>query len=312
MRNNSGQGAIEYLLIIAAAILVVAIVILAVTGALEGGQEQTTFSNISVQQSYSALDIKFNYQKTGLLFGSEITPSEEDPLENGLYGLWHWNGDYDNSGPSTFAINGGPVFVDGLWGNQSLNFISGEELYVEIEDLSPRPQQVTYSIWFKPTQANNNYIFSLVKAYDASGDDPDVFNHSRGRVEILPSQQIYFIIGSYETPDTNPCWDKWTVSTSTDTVLMGQWNHFVGTVDYDDNQKIKLYLNGEFQSEISNSDLDCYLNDGKYVWIGRRKQDLGQGKKNFVGQIEEFAMWRRVFSDEEVENLFDKGAAYSE
>ena len=37
---EKGQGAIEYLLIIAAAILVVAIVILAVTGALGGGQDQ--------------------------------------------------------------------------------------------------------------------------------------------------------------------------------------------------------------------------------------------------------------------------------
>ena len=35
--NKSGQGAIEYLLIIAAAILVVAIVILAITGALGSG-----------------------------------------------------------------------------------------------------------------------------------------------------------------------------------------------------------------------------------------------------------------------------------
>ncbi len=38
--EEKAQGAIEYLLIIAAAILVVAIVILAVTGALSGGQTQ--------------------------------------------------------------------------------------------------------------------------------------------------------------------------------------------------------------------------------------------------------------------------------
>ena len=38
--EEKAQGAIEYLLIIAAAILVVAIVILAVTGALGSGQDQ--------------------------------------------------------------------------------------------------------------------------------------------------------------------------------------------------------------------------------------------------------------------------------
>jgi len=40
--DMKGQGAIEYLLIIAAAILVVAIVILALTGALGSGQDQST------------------------------------------------------------------------------------------------------------------------------------------------------------------------------------------------------------------------------------------------------------------------------
>ena len=38
--EEKAQGAIEYLLIIAAAILVVSIVILAVTGALGSGQDQ--------------------------------------------------------------------------------------------------------------------------------------------------------------------------------------------------------------------------------------------------------------------------------
>jgi hypothetical protein len=49
--QNSGQGAIEYLLIIAAAILVVAIVILAVTGALGGGQGQV---GTSTQTSFDS------------------------------------------------------------------------------------------------------------------------------------------------------------------------------------------------------------------------------------------------------------------
>ena len=43
-KKDQGQGAIEYLLIIAAAILVVAIVIIAVSGAVTGGESNVTSS----------------------------------------------------------------------------------------------------------------------------------------------------------------------------------------------------------------------------------------------------------------------------
>ena len=64
--QNRGQGAIEYLLIIAAAILVVAIVILAITGALSSGQDQSTTS----QESYiQAMD---NFQKQYLIAADKL------------------------------------------------------------------------------------------------------------------------------------------------------------------------------------------------------------------------------------------------
>ena len=56
--NTQGQGAIEYLLIIAAAILVVAIVILAVTGALSSGQEQGDTAITTQQNATTALYIQ--------------------------------------------------------------------------------------------------------------------------------------------------------------------------------------------------------------------------------------------------------------
>lgn len=54
--EEKAQGAIEYLLIIAAAILVVAIVILAVTGALSGGQDQGDAAITDQNDAYNALD----------------------------------------------------------------------------------------------------------------------------------------------------------------------------------------------------------------------------------------------------------------
>jgi len=54
--EEKAQGAIEYLLIIGAAILVVAIVIIAVTGALGQGTKQTVDANTSQSDAYQNLE----------------------------------------------------------------------------------------------------------------------------------------------------------------------------------------------------------------------------------------------------------------
>ena len=58
--DNKGQGAIEYLLIIAAAILVVAIVILALTGALGSGQDQAGQSVTDQNAQQNVLKCNFD------------------------------------------------------------------------------------------------------------------------------------------------------------------------------------------------------------------------------------------------------------
>ncbi len=52
--EKNGQGAIEYLLIIGAAILVVAVVVIALTGVLDAGNDQT--SDTDVETSLMALE----------------------------------------------------------------------------------------------------------------------------------------------------------------------------------------------------------------------------------------------------------------
>jgi hypothetical protein len=315
MKYNSGQGAIEYLLIIAAAILVVAIVILAVTGALEGGQEQTTFSNISVQKSYSELQINLNYQKTGLYFGSEITPNEESVLENGLIGLFHFNNSPATSANIVIPViapNGSPYYAPGLWSTNGLIFATLEDRFFELEtsSIGAYPQQITYSVWFKPTELNNNYIFSMVHDLDDYGSEPDNFNHSRGFAKVTSTGTVGFDHATY-SPDPG-CWEKWVGLETSDIVILNQRNHFVATIDLDDDHRTRIYLNGKYQMEDDETSGTNCVNDTRYIWVGRRKGHPGIGNENFVGSIEEFAIWDRIFSEEEVKNLFDKGAAYIE
>ena len=72
--KQSGQGAIEYLLIIAAAILVVAIVILAVIGALSGGQGQTDYSQYTQKESLTQLQIQQELAKKHIQITNDTIP----------------------------------------------------------------------------------------------------------------------------------------------------------------------------------------------------------------------------------------------
>ena len=98
--------------------------------------------------------------------------------------------------------------------------------------------------------------------------------------------------------------------TSINSVLLNQWNHFVGIIDFDDKQKVKIYLNGKIQGEGQPSNQDAsYSNQSYFVWIGRRKGNSLTYENNFSGEIEDFAMWDRIFTEQEITDLFNKGAA---
>ena len=103
--TSRGQGAIEYLLIIGAAILIVAVVILALTGTFNMGKSNAATSNDNYSTNFDNLRTKVG--------GNQTTPTPSVPtttiLLNGyaypttdgllidLVGLWHLDGDYSDS-----------------------------------------------------------------------------------------------------------------------------------------------------------------------------------------------------------------------
>jgi uncharacterized protein (UPF0333 family) len=76
--NIQAQGAIEYLLIIAAAILVVAIVILAVTGALAGGEAQVSLGQETIQNAMDALEVQAELAKGNIQITNDTLPTTWD------------------------------------------------------------------------------------------------------------------------------------------------------------------------------------------------------------------------------------------
>jgi hypothetical protein len=106
---EKGQGAIEYLLIIAAAILVVAIVILAVTGALSGGQDQAGQAVGDQNDAFDALQNLKNKTIAG-----QAPAASQSQLVTGLIAL-------DNADNDSGTID--------ISGDVSLNYCLGDFLY---------------------------------------------------------------------------------------------------------------------------------------------------------------------------------------
>ncbi len=317
MKYQSGQGAIEYLLIIGAAVIIAVIVIALMMGLAGQGTQAT--QEAGVQTTYSELELFKISQQTGLEAGQQINPAEEEKLAIDLVGLWHLNGDYSDeiSGLTGEVIITAPTLVEtGLWDTEAYSFNGSDDVYIEVNKAIQRPNEETYSVWFKPTQYGVS-IISFIVAKSNEGDNPTNGNHARGTLRVLTDGRLYVNSGSYG----GGCWAIWPAVVSEDTIILNKWNHAVFSIDFDTNYTISLYLNGKLAGKTS-PDATLYKpinptssstysldgscsNDNVFMWIGRRKT----GDSSFIGQIEEVAFWGRILSAQEIKNLFIKGAA---
>ncbi|MEK6968618.1 MAG: hypothetical protein AABX51_08395 [Nanoarchaeota archaeon] len=154
------QGAIEYLLIIGAAILVVAIVILAVTGVLGGGKDQTAVGQESVTTSFDSL----RESSTNFVRLSNNYYTKSDPLTSSLSALWRFDKLPDNNTFSDSSGNGNdgtctgttcPSIVAGLWGNALEFSYTGanneilDSILVSSKTIVPRTESYSVSAWVK-------------------------------------------------------------------------------------------------------------------------------------------------------------------
>jgi hypothetical protein len=291
-----GQGAIEYLLIIGAAILVVAIVTLAITSLLGQGQTQTTSG---ANEQGSALG--------GLTSLAYVTVSgsnyqKSDPIVTSLKSMWTLN-DASTITDSVGGINGTcgtacPTLINGISGN-AFHFTSGNtapEQYILIDNI-PAPNEVTYSTWFRTS--STGYISSFRTYNDPISLDPDNPNHWRGSLSIDASNYLFWEVGSWTSAECPS--NSLHLLKSKEPITFNEWHMATLTVDY--NPFIgKFYLDGELQA--THNDGKACSNNSNYLWLGRRKI-LGQGTPtNFIGDIDDFAIWDRQLTSDEIKTLY--------
>ncbi len=289
---SRAQGAIEYLLIIGAAILVVAVVIVAITslsgtgrGQLDSGQDFTSGATDSLK------DLTGNYFKIN---GSAQLKST---IGNGLVGLWH----FDEGGGSTannsyggagFGAVYNHTWGAGKWNTSTINF-SGVNTYVSVPNsasLSPTTS-VTLSAWvYARSLANAGHGYGVLSKGDSVFNDGD---YEMLLLQTSPTNSVFFRIRG-----ASPTYF------SAGSIPLNAWAFIAATYDDATNAAV-IYVNGV---QVGNQAMTNPImqNNGPLI-IGVRHNQLGGGSF-FNGFIEEPAVWNRALSAQEILDLYNAGS----
>ncbi|MBT7241392.1 MAG: hypothetical protein HN878_02775 [Candidatus Diapherotrites archaeon] len=289
-KEVNAQGAIEYLLIIAAAILVVSIVILAVTGALGSGQNQTSQGIESQENAFDQLKAS---QPGSIKLNGKVY-SKSSSMQNGLIGLWHLDETSGDAIDSSISSNNGLVFEalpgqPGYFGNQAYLF-DGANDYIGIDHSSTlTPNNVTVSVWFNSNDITKRQMF--VSKTQSGG-----YNLSLNENSVCPDDVLCFLVrdsAGYKATTADPS-----------LLQNNTWYYLVGTYDGD---TAIIYLNGSEikRNEILSGDI-VYVNDVPLCIGSEPKIDNTCLDGMYVdGLIGEVAIWDRALSADEVLELWD-------
>jgi hypothetical protein len=280
--EKKAQGAIEYLLIIGAAILVVAIVTIAITTIIGQGQSQNTAGKIQVKNSVDTLkESSGAYYK---ISGNYYLKSE--PISSGLVGLWHFENDYNDSvdGSSTGSCSSNcPTRIDGVFG-RALQVDQGRGITFPSKKLIS--DSFTISIWAAPINFPATGLVSLLL-------NP---THYWLRIDNNPTNGMYagyWVLNT--TPGSND-WEPGLTSIGKAVVSQNSWHNFVAT--FDGTKTLVLYIDGVPQSTVTysgsstlipaqpNSPVSLYADNGSFL-------------------ADELVFWNRALSADEIKQVYD-------
>lgn len=199
----------------------------------------------------------------------------------------------DYSGEGNDGTNNGSTIVKIPNGKRARSF-NGTDNYVEISD-SPelRPQNLTLSVWLKPTGTHLNSGRIIEKTWNA-GVAPTFASYifrwgNEAAGDEDDNGKIYFDIGysggtSKVFTTTNDFNDKWT--------------HVVGTYD---GGNIKIYVNGILENTTALSNNIVYT--AHPLYLGRYG---GAIPLFYEGDMSDVILWNKALSAEEIKQNYTK------
>ena len=322
---NRGQGAIEYLLIIGAAVIIAVIVITLMMSL--SGQGTGAVEEAGVSTTYSELELFKISQLTGVDFGKELSISDKG-LGEGLVALWHFN-ELDCTGGTCTVVdssgNGSDITCSqtnntcpnaslGLWGTNGMLFDGIDDRFTipstTVKNISPGNGSMTIAAWFNYvnlTSCSARYcvIPGLVNTRMTNGSTPEK-GFALAFFKADNGAQNYHIVTEFG--------DGTNMTTHPEPIVTFKtgYNHLALVRNKSDGTR-KVYLNGNIIANNTSTDSTELIDDGAKPYVGFSPENWPNNGSNpyFSGTMEDIGIWHRALSDSEIETLYLKGVASS-
>ena len=170
--------------------------------------------------------------------------------------------------------------------NGGMSFKVGSELEIPKTVFNPivPTKEITISFWMNDAEL---LFHPLFQAYDANGDETmSISSH------LYADQMVFKIIGTDYVESLN-----FDLNNNYDLIRQG-WTHWA-FVKEGNNNKLKIYVNGEKQAQ--SWAYKKRIQQAEYVRLGALP-GIGQDNMNF--SIDEFRMYSRALTPEEIDQLY--------
>ena len=297
--QRKAQGAIEYLLIIGAAVIIAVIVIALMMGLAGQGTQATEEAGLG--KAYSSLYAQ--KEKTGyfyILFGE--TFSKGSGLAKDLDSVYHFEApagstvSEDSAGKIEWTCDPSycPTFGEpGAFGTAAL--FDGTKTYLENTDFVAQINQ-TVSVWVKPSIGMGTT--GTNKAYYVFGN-----NSNKGYGYLGPRdgyKDFILYICNYNVDSR--CGGEYDYHGTGSMLEAGKWYQLTFVTSIEEDKFIKkLYINGELKATRESTIIeDLTFSTHPGARMGASVDRYGY----FNGLIDELIIWDRPLGDDEVAELY--------
>ncbi len=208
-------------------------------------------------------------------------------LREGLVAYYPLDSDVsDYSGNSLDGENNGAVATSSSLINGAYDFSYNS---IGVSNFPSIAKNITFAFWIKPGSNLNGEILGK-RAGGSPGEYSIYWNSADNNIVFFTQTEVF-------------SWYSYDAFTEVNSVPADVWSYVV--VEYN-SSNILMYVNGELQSQSPAVSGDIIPNSQSFC-LGA----TGCGADFFTGSLDEVAVWNRVLSEAEIDELYNNGSGFS-
>ena len=259
-----------------------------------GGVDQTLFGSLDDIAIYNRALSEQEIQN--LYTGTTPPPCVSLPsnLQQGLVGYWPFCGNAnDESGNGNDGVVNGATLTEDRFGNAGKAYgFDGETDFIEINSAILNQinnlDAASVSYWFNTIESEEGSIWGHhSNSFGSVGYNPGLVSGAyNGTIAAANSTGCCAFFSNPVTP-------------------YSEWHN--ATIVFDSNQpyesQIKIFIDGTLNTSITGTPNNS-TGDGTSLFIGRRNTDYDTYGDYFYGLLDDFGVWNRALTPEEVQELY--------